>query len=261
MLNRFYYIRPFSMLPPPPATATGIVAHTVDAGHGPLLAHQFSPAGNYPFCLHLRDAAAATPDTLKELLLFFFHPFYAATAGRKPLLIDIPAESLPTHVRQIFDAHHIDLYPLPVSSLKCLCADSYYQYCTTEYDPADNFLLQAADDAAAVRAIEDLHRTMADLRERFPQLYRLALAHSDARHQLDRLIHERTSLAEERTILQQLLDLSNKHDEVNYILHFYRNEYEILPLWYKRFGHILKVIAGKRSFRSLYDKTAKKYKD
>jgi hypothetical protein len=42
---------------------------------------------------------------------------------------------------------------------------------------------------------------------------------------------------------------------------FYHNEYEILPLWYKRFGHLIKVLMGKRSFRSLFDDKVKKYKD
>jgi hypothetical protein len=34
---------------------------------------------------------------------------------------------------------------------------------------------------------------------------------------------------------------------------WYNKEYEILPLWYKRFGHIIKVFLGKRSFSSLFD--------
>jgi len=42
---------------------------------------------------------------------------------------------------------------------------------------------------------------------------------------------------------------------------FYYHEYEILPLWYKRFGHLIKVFMGKRSFRSLFDDKVKKYKD
>ncbi len=33
---------------------------------------------------------------------------------------------------------------------------------------------------------------------------------------------------------------------------WYEKEYEVLPLWYKRFGHVLKVMTGKRSFKSLY---------
>jgi hypothetical protein len=42
---------------------------------------------------------------------------------------------------------------------------------------------------------------------------------------------------------------------------FYHNEYEILPLWYKRCGHIIKVLTGKRTFKSLFDNNEKKYKD
>ena len=44
------------------------------------------------------------------------------------------------------------------------------------------------------------------------------------------------------------------------IKQFYYNEYELLPLWYKRFGHILKVILGKRTFKSLFDDNVEKYK-
>ena len=51
----------------------------------------------------------------------------------------------------------------------------------------------------------------------------------------------------------------NFNDIMN-IKKFYHYEYEILPLWYKRFGHIIKVISGKRSFRSLFNDNVKKYK-
>jgi len=44
-------------------------------------------------------------------------------------------------------------------------------------------------------------------------------------------------------------------------IEWYHYEYEILPLWYKRFGHIIKVIMGKRTFRSLFNDNVKKYKD
>ena len=43
-------------------------------------------------------------------------------------------------------------------------------------------------------------------------------------------------------------------------LKWYYYEYEILPVWYKQFGHIIKVIMGKRSFRSLFNDNVKKYK-
>lgn len=44
-------------------------------------------------------------------------------------------------------------------------------------------------------------------------------------------------------------------------LKYYYYEYEILPKWYKQFGHIIKVIMGKRTFRSLFSDNVKKYKD
>jgi hypothetical protein len=48
-----------------------------------------------------------------------------------------------------------------------------------------------------------------------------------------------------------------KSDQV--IADWYLNQYEVLPLWFKRTGHIVKVLYGKRSWRSLYDNTAKGY--
>jgi len=42
---------------------------------------------------------------------------------------------------------------------------------------------------------------------------------------------------------------------------WYHHEYEVLPAWYKRFGHFIKVLTGKRTFRSLFSDKVKKYKD
>jgi hypothetical protein len=49
-------------------------------------------------------------------------------------------------------------------------------------------------------------------------------------------------------------------DDYDQLFKWYHNEYEILPLWYKRFGHILKVLMGKRTFKSLFHDHVKKYK-
>jgi hypothetical protein len=57
------------------------------------------------------------------------------------------------------------------------------------------------------------------------------------------------------------LYLSIQKEERANGLKWYHNEYEILPVWYKKFGHIIKVIMGKRSFKSLFSDKVKKYKD
>ncbi|MGZ8516045.1 MAG: hypothetical protein ACXWWD_01785 [Chitinophagaceae bacterium] len=71
-------------------------------------------------------------------------------------------------------------------------------------------------------------------------------------------------LWKKRTLLyQDFLSLSKAVQEKEYydVLNWYRREYEILPLWYKRVGHIIKVVMGKRRFRSLFRDDVKKHKD
>ena len=73
-----------------------------------------------------------------------------------------------------------------------------------------------------------------------------------------------TELWKKRTMLyKDFLSLSKKIQEKEYydVLNWYRVEYEILPLWYKRIGHIIKAIMGKRSFKSLFRNDVKKYRE
>lgn len=53
----------------------------------------------------------------------------------------------------------------------------------------------------------------------------------------------------DEAIQKELEFLKSNRDS---IADWYNKEYEVLPLWYKRFGHIVKVMTGKRSFKSLY---------
>jgi len=68
-------------------------------------------------------------------------------------------------------------------------------------------------------------------------------------------------------LLRPVQENSNDHSstevlsDIQKMKNFYHYEYEILPLWFKRLGHIIKVIMGKRSFRSLFDENVKKYRD
>ncbi len=50
-------------------------------------------------------------------------------------------------------------------------------------------------------------------------------------------------------------------NEMEKIKRFYHFEYEILPLWFKRLGHIVKMLMGRRSFKSLFNDRVKKYKE
>jgi len=78
------------------------------------------------------------------------------------------------------------------------------------------------------------------------------------------VFEEEEKLWKNRVLLyKNFLSLSKRVQQKEYyeVLKWYHNEYENLPLWYKRFGHIVKVLMGKRSFRSLFSDNVKKYKD
>jgi hypothetical protein len=86
------------------------------------------------------------------------------------------------------------------------------------------------------------------------------------------LINRQQELDLQLGLLREQLDSKNSYhssahpatayltNQIKAITKFYKYEYEILPLWYKRLGHILKVLMGKRTFKSLFDDNAKKYK-
>jgi hypothetical protein len=64
------------------------------------------------------------------------------------------------------------------------------------------------------------------------------------------------------SVYNDFLPLSKKvqQKEYNDVIDWYHKEYEVLPVWYKRLGHIIKVLMGKREFRSLFGDKLKRNK-
>lgn len=87
---------------------------------------------------------------------------------------------------------------------------------------------------------------------------------------LSRLVAMEAQLTRTNMTIAALEQELENHRQYNAILRsehtakelqtYYDHEYEVLPGWYKRVGHIIKVIMGKRTFRSLYRDDVKKYK-
>jgi len=100
---------------------------------------------------------------------------------------------------------------------------------------------------------------------------------------LIKLLHKKSATFEKAALEQGLTkkDLQSKKEYLDFLLKksrdmndsggfefgdivkikkFYYLEYEVLPLWYKRFGHIIKVIIGRRTFKSLFNDNVRKYK-
>lgn len=83
-------------------------------------------------------------------------------------------------------------------------------------------------------------------------LYKKQKMIEDYRHELDlRAASEKDA--------QLYLNIQKEQTSNN--VRWYYHEYEILPGWYKKLGHVIKVLMGKRSFRSLFDDNVKKHND
>lgn len=94
-----------------------------------------------------------------------------------------------------------------------------------------------------------------------PVVYRLANELA-ARLRANQLLSKKyTAVENELNNYRSHMEIMRSGHEAAALQQYYDNEYEALPLWYKRCGHMIKVLTGKRSFRSLFNHQIKKQKD
>ncbi len=132
-----------------------------------------------------------------------------------------------------------------------------------DFESLTNFVIIDAPSSAAAAEIDDELRRSCNALPVSPQLFSDALRNYLSLQKengellsLNRKLSGRLA-GTEKTI--GVIRTKYKDDYEN-LFAWYHHEYEILPLWYKRFGHIIKVIMGKRTFRSLFSDDVKKYK-
>lgn len=110
-------------------------------------------------------------------------------------------------------------------------------------------------------AISSLQHVEMNFARETPQLYSLIHTNSTLKKELQALKRKQASTEAELNYQKQYVEVLRSDHATKELQDYYKNEYEILPMWYKRFGHILKVLTGKRTFQSLFSDNVKKYKD
>jgi hypothetical protein len=95
-------------------------------------------------------------------------------------------------------------------------------------------------------AIGILQRTEQDFREKNPRLYRLIEMMQQQAREMGSLQHQHTALEAELIYQQQHNEILRATHPAKQLQEYYNAQYEVLPTWYKRFGHVLKIITGKR---------------
>ncbi len=110
-------------------------------------------------------------------------------------------------------------------------------------------------------AIQALHRIENKFRQDFPIQMTLILENQQLEKKLRVLQRKQASTEMELNHHRQYVEVLRSNHATKELQDYYTREYEILPLWFKRLGHLVKVLTGQRTFRSLFRDNVKKYKD
>ncbi len=227
-------------------------------------------------------------DTIAELLVSFsFHSKYLKTGQGNPFFLfetDLPdADNYISTIRKVFKEHGykdieaIKVYNKSTPASKDENRNVYFRVngnidsLSSEYSnsikqlTSDSTLFFFMNDSQSLPELLDrIEKTETIIHESMPQAYGLLKENMFLKAKQRELILERELLQEQLDSLSsyQLHQSSDSRykRQITELLNFYKNEYEILPIWYKRFGHIIKVLTGKRTFRSLFDKKTPKYR-
>lgn len=123
-----------------------------------------------------------------------------------------------------------------------------------------NVFFHASSKEACQSAFGSLQQAEKNFKEQSPAIYSLLWQNNLLQNELHSLRSLYAGTSAELNNQRQYVEVLRSDHATKEIQDYYTNEYEILPLWYKRFGHILKVLTGKRTFQSLYRDDVKKYK-
>jgi len=221
------------------------------------------------FCLYVKGDRPSGEPILDAIVSLFFLPNYKYSDGRPVILVEGYTEKdSPPFLTQLkaklatqgFDGLEVigtaEMIKLPSNE-----ADLGVEY-RKSLTAASNFgkalVLEEGSDWAKTQAV--LINEERALEREDPAGFVRIIRHVELERELATQRRLVAAMKGEIANLGTYVDFIRSGSQAAELQQYYNNEYEILPKWYKRFGHMIKVIMGKRNARSLYDDKVKKYK-
>jgi hypothetical protein len=256
------------------------LTHAVDAGNPDLIpdliAFYFEGNPVFSFNICIRNLET-DPEVLNKLVVLLSHPLYKRTEKGIKLFIleNSPAGKCFGMADEFLKKQGYqkrDLVQIPANlaengipgailvSENCRefqtgkegFQQAYLTYLQQNYKAEDTFFLKSDTVFPLGNVINTIIEAEADFKNSFPYLAGVLQELYRLKQQNNRLYSSEAMLKNELGILNSLFESNAKNNEIAYILNFYQKEYEVLPLWFKRLGHIVKFLAGKRSFSSFF---------
>jgi hypothetical protein len=279
MLHDIYYIIKPDILQQTIIVGTdSVIALEVDVADKDDSTHHFQLAEKYiadnPFCMLIHLNKTLTSEQATNLIAFLFFSNYnkpdgspqIIAGGENIALIKSGIEQLQlTAKAQGFSNLHITLasaLPTVYSSKdQSIIQETYKGWLqSTTLTPAPLYI--SVNQPADINLIrEALEAEEAKFSQQNPGPYTLKMQNRALNKQLQHL--ELLCQAAQQEISNQVShnQILRSSSQATALQNYYNNEYEVLPLWFKRLGHVVKALMGKRSFKSLYSDKVKKYKD
>lgn len=222
-----------------------------------------------PFCIYLTQSGSTVKQaSIDQAILCLTHPFYYKENMQHILLLAANTV-IPKEIKDYLIQHGFNFFFLTIG----------------EHDTENIWLIKQTNDVEQIRKqyenklalqefinkwifIEEhlsvntlsvitdcIFSTEKEFKQKNPALETLVLTNRTLKEQNNLLSEQNNYLKRELDHYKVFNKQLKEQDESENILRFYHKEYEQLPLWYKRFGHILKILTGKRKLSSLYKKS------
>jgi hypothetical protein len=128
--------------------------------------------------------------------------------------------------------------------------NSYFDLLTCKFFIDQTICVICPDQKNLLQALEAIELAEKSIAKSHPHLHKLFRLHQALSRQNEKLSNENKRLEIDVINQKQYLAVLRNEKEMEKIIHFYHSQYEVLPLWYKRFGHMIKLLTGKRKVRS-----------
>ncbi|OQP64796.1 hypothetical protein A3860_18745 [Niastella vici] len=277
MLHDIYYIiTPRIIQQPVKAVPDATIALRLNAGD--INTHLFQIAEQYlinqPFCLLLQLQEQLSIDQANNIIAFFFFSNYHKPGGTPQIILEGENEPvLQAGIELLQQSAKAQAFPVVQFTLATTIQNRY----TSDEKPAITAIykgwLQSPNissdilyvNVSQLPALENINQALEAeetlLEQQNAGLFMLKKQNRQLRKQVQQL--ELFCQAAQQEISNQVShnQILRSQSQATALQNYYNSEYEVLPLWYKRLGHIIKVFIGKRSFKSLFSDKVKKYRD
>ncbi len=281
MLNRIFYISG-SVLQPGANSVTEdnvLMSLYVDPADDSTLqnAYRYIAGSTKQYGLTLDLQQPLTTAATRFIVSFMMLPAFSRIGGQPVInlaakdtaLLDMATDNLQSYlVQQGINAAIInrladqpatgDYYPfiepshlLPQQYRSILAGERFYD---------NSIFIQVKSVVEMDETQAALKKVETDFAREYPKLADLAIEKMELEEKLRIAGATCSALEHELSNQQDYNALLRSEHSTRELQGYYNNEYEVLPTWYKRFGHIIKVLTGKRTLRSLFRDDVKKYK-